>query len=83
MAKTLRYADNQPVGVQNIKFQDLQKMKQGKACGYDLLYIVPLFGNRSIIAAAENGKINTIKLIGETGFWTFPFSKNCTIVYGD
>lgn len=83
MAKTLRYADNRPVGVENIKFQDLQKMKHGEACGYDFLYFIPLFGNTSIISAAEAGKINNVRLIGETGFWTFPFSRNCTKVYGD
>ena len=83
LAKTLRYADNRPVGVENIKFKDLQTMKHGKACGYNLLYILPVFGNTSIITAAENGEVNNVKLIGETGFWTFPFSKSCTVVYGN
>ena len=83
LAKTLRYADNRPVGVENIRFQELQTMKHGKACGYNFLYILPIFGNSSILTAAEDGEVNNIKLIGETGFWTFPFSQNCTVVYGD
>lgn len=83
MARNLRYSDNRPVGVENIKFQKLQTMKHGKACGYNFLYILPVFGNSSIITAAENGEVDNVKLIGETGFWTFPFSKTCTVVYGD
>jgi hypothetical protein len=83
LAKNLRYADNRPVGVENIKFQELQTMKSGKSCSYSFLYIVPVFGNSSIITAAEKGKLNNVKLIGETGFWTFPFSQVCTVVYGN
>ena len=83
MSKNLRYADNRPVGVENIKFKELQKMKKGKACGYNLLYVLPVFGNSSLITSAENGEVNNVKLIGETGFWTFPFSRTCTVVYGD
>ncbi|MBU6338376.1 MAG: hypothetical protein KGQ36_00160 [Rickettsiales bacterium] len=83
LAKTLRYADNKPVGVENIRFQELQTMKNGRACSYNLLYILPIFGNSSIITAAENGKVNNVRLIGETGFWTFPFSQVCTVVYGN
>jgi TRL-like protein family len=80
-AKNLRYADNRPVSISDIKFQELQAMKHGKSCGYSFLFI-PMFGNRSLITAAESGNINNVKLIGETGFWAFPFSQTCTIVYG-
>lgn len=83
MSKNLRYADNRPVGVENIRFQELQTMKHGKACGYNFLYVLPVFGNSSLITAAENGEVNNVKLIGETGFWTFPFSRTCTVVYGN
>ncbi len=83
LAKTLRYADNRPVGVENIKFQELQTMKHGKSCSYSFLYVLPVFGNSSIITAAENGDVNNVKLIGETGFWTFPFAQTCTVVYGN
>ena len=83
LAKTLRYANNTPVGADNIKFIELDKMKRGTACTLNLLYYIPLFGDGSIIAAADDGKINTIELIGETGRWYFPFSTNCTVVFGD
>ena len=83
LAKSLRYSNNDPVGVENIKFIDLNKMKKGKACTVNLLYVIPLFGDGSIIRAAENGKVNTIELIGETGWWYFPFCTVCTVVYGD
>ena len=83
LAKTLRYADNTPVGADNIKFIELDKMKRGTACTLNLLYFIPMFGNGSIIAAADDGKINTVELIGETGRWYFPFSTNCTVVFGD
>jgi len=83
LAKTLRYADNSPVGVSNIKFIDLDSMKKGTSCTFNLLYFIPLFGDGSIISAAEDGKINTVELIGETGYWYFPFSTDCTVVYGD
>lgn len=83
LAKTLRYADNSPVGVENIKFIDLDSMKKGSSCTFNLFYFIPLFGDGSIITAAENGNINTVELIGETGYWYFPFSTDCTVVYGD
>lgn len=83
LAKTLRYADNKPVGVENIRFVELEQMKRGKACTVNFLYLVPLYGDGSIITAADAGKINTVQLIGETGRWYFPFNTNCTIVFGD
>ncbi|MCM0082452.1 TRL-like family protein [Geomonas sp. Red32] len=83
LAKTLRYADNTPVGVENIKFIDLQQMKKGESCTFNMFYFLPLWGDGSIITAANKGSINTVELIGETGYWYFPFSTNCTIVYGD
>lgn len=83
LAKTLRYANNTPVGADNIKFIELDRMKRGTACTVNLLYFIPLFGDGSIIAAADDGKINTVELIGETGRWYFPFSTNCTVVFGD
>ncbi len=83
LARTLRYSDNRPVGVDAIRFQDLQQMKNGESCGYNLFYFIPMFGDSSIIRAAQAGEVNRIKYIGETGFWTFPFSQTCTVVYGD
>ncbi len=83
LAKTLRYANNTPVGAENIKFIELDKMKRGTTCTVNLFYFLPIFGDGSIIAAADDGKINTVELIGETGRWYFPFSTNCTVVFGD
>lgn len=83
LAKTLRYADNKPVGVENIRFVDLQEMKRGEACTWNLAYFVPLYGDGSILSAASAGAINSVRLIGETGWWYFPLSKNCTVVFGD
>jgi hypothetical protein len=83
LARSLRYPNNDPVGVENIKFVELDTMKKGKACTVNLLYVIPLFGDGSIIKAAEKGKVNNVELIGETGWWYFPFCTVCTVVYGD
>jgi hypothetical protein len=83
LAKTLRYADNRPVGAENIRFVELNNMKRGRACTVNLLYFLPLYGDGSLITAAEDGDINTVQLIGETGKWYFPFNTNCTVAYGD
>ncbi|MGH8632454.1 MAG: TRL domain-containing protein [Burkholderiales bacterium] len=83
LAKTLRYADNRPIGVENIRFVEMTEMKRGKACTWNIAYVVPVYGDGSIITAADDGKINTVQLIGETGKWYGPFSKNCTVVFGD
>ncbi|QXE90212.1 TRL domain-containing protein [Geomonas subterranea] len=83
LAKTLRYADNTPVGVENIKFLDLNQMKRGEACTFNIFYVIPLFGDGSILTAARRGGINNVELIGQTGTWYFPFSTDCTVVYGD
>ena len=83
LAQTLRYSDNSPVGVSNIAFHDLQQMKRGDACTWNIFYYIPLSGDGSIITAASNGSINNVELIGETGRWYFPLSKNCTVVFGD
>lgn len=53
------------------------------ACTVNFAWVVPLYGDGSIITAAEAGKINTAELIGETGRWYFPFNTNCTVVFGD
>jgi hypothetical protein len=83
LAKTLRYADNTPISVNQIKFIELEKMKRGKACTFNFIYFIPIYGDGSILTAAENGHINTVELIGETGHWYFPFSTDCTVVFGD
>lgn len=83
LAKTLRYANNTPVGVDNIKFQQLTDMKRGTACTWNFLYFFPIYGDGSIITAADQGEINSVELIGQTGKWYFPVSKNCTVVFGD
>lgn len=83
LAKTLRYANNDPVGIEAIRFQELNVMKRGTACTWNLFYVIPMLGDGSILTAADDGEINTIELIGETGRWYFPLSKNCTVVFGD
>ncbi|QWV97182.1 TRL-like family protein [Geomonas nitrogeniifigens] len=83
LAKSLRYADNTPVGVENIKFVELNQMKRGEACTFNIFYFIPLFGDGSILTAAHKGGINNVELIGQTGYWYFPFSTDCTVVYGD
>jgi len=83
LAQTLRYSDNKPVGVENIRFVELEKMKRGTACTWNVLYVLPIYGDGSIITAADAGHINTVQLIGETGRWYFPFNKSCTVVFGD
>ena len=83
LAKTLRYADNSPVGVDKIQFAELNRMKRGTTCTTNVFYVIPLWGDGSIITAADKAQINTVQLIGETGRWYFPFSTNCTVVFGD
>lgn len=83
LARTLRYADGDVVGVKNIEFNELQSRKKGEACTWNLLFFIPIYGDGSVISAANQGKINNIELIGETGLWYFPVNKNCTVVYGD
>lgn len=83
LARTLRYSDGQTVGVKNIDFKELQTRKRGEACTWNLFFVMPLYGDGSIITAADQGDINNVELIGETGLWYFPVNKNCTVVYGD
>lgn len=83
LAKTLRYADGKGVGVKNIDFNELQSRKRGDACTWNLFYFLPIYGDGSIISAADDGNINNVEFIGETGLWYFPVNKNCTVVYGD
>jgi hypothetical protein len=82
LARTLRYSDGAVVGIKHIQFQELQVRKRGEACTWNLLFAIPLYGDGSIISAADQGKINNVELIGETGLWYFPINKNCTVVYG-
>jgi hypothetical protein len=84
LSKTLHYsyADSDKIGVQNIQFQDLRDMKKGTACAYNLLYVFPI-GDTSIMSAARVGQINKVLFIGESGYWTFPFSKTCTVAFGN
>ena len=83
LAKTLRYADGSYVGVKNIEFKELQTRKKGEACTWNLFFVLPLYGDGSILSAADQGSINNVELVGETGLWYFPVNKNCTVVYGD
>lgn len=69
--------------MKNIQFEELQTRKKGEACTWNLFFFIPMLGDGSIIGAADNGKINNVELIGETGLWYFPFNRNCTVVYGD
>ncbi len=85
LSKTLRFADNgRAVGLESIKFKELKQMKKGEACTWNLFFFIPMFGDGSIITAAEKGDINNVQLIGETGFWYGGvINKTCTVVYGD
>ncbi len=83
LAKTLRYTDGKAVGVDNIDFKELKTRKRGEACTWNLAFVLPIYGDGSIITAADQGDINNVELIGETGLWYFPVHKNCTVVYGD
>ena len=82
LAQTLRYSDGKVVGVKNINFKELQSRKRGEACTWNILFFIPMYGDGSIITAADNGDINNVELVGETGIWYFPFNKNCTVVFG-
>ena len=83
LAQTLRYADGKTLGVSNIDFKQLQTRAKGEACTWKLLFALPIYGDGSIITAADRGKVDNVELIGETGVWYFPFNKNCTVVYGE
>ena len=82
ISHTLRYSDGTIVGVHNIDYQDLQTRPKGEACTWNLLFAFPLVGDGSVLTAANNGKVNDVDLVGETGTWYFPFNRNCTVVYG-
>jgi hypothetical protein len=82
LAKTLRYADERAISVADFKFADLGKLSKGEACTVNFMNWLPLWGDGSLITAIERGKINRIHYIGETGYWYFPFSTNCTVVFG-
>jgi hypothetical protein len=84
LSKTLHYSyeGSEKIGVQNIQFQDLRDMKTGQSCAYNAFYVFPI-GDTSIMSATRNGNLNKILFIGESGFWTFPFSKTCTVVFGN
>lgn len=83
LSKTLRhsYAGGEKLGVNNINFKELNSMKRGESCLFRVLYLIP-FGDDSIITATRKGQIDNVTYIGETGFWGFPFSKSCTVVFG-
>ena len=83
IASNLRYSDNKKVGVADINFKELQAMKKGQSCGYNFLYFFPIFDNRSMIAATSDGDITNVKFIGETRLLVFPFSRNCSVVFGN
>ena len=85
LAETLRFSGSKSaVGVDQINFKDLKQMKKGEACTWHLFFIIPIFGDGSIITAAEKAGINNVQLIGQTGFWYGGVvNKNCTVVYGD
>lgn len=83
LSKTLRHAypKGEKLGISNISYDSLKAMKRGESCAIRLLYLIPV-GDNSVMAATNNGKIDTITYIGESGYWGFPFSKSCTVVYG-
>ena len=83
LSKTLRhsYDGGEKIGISNISYDELKVMKRGEACLFKLLYLIPV-GDDSTMTAAFNGRIDEIVYIGESGFWGFPISKTCTVVYG-
>ena len=85
LARTLRFANTgRTLSVDEIAFKELKTMKRGEACTWNLLFFIPIFGDGSIITAAEKGDINDVQLIGETGSWYGGFlNRTCTVVYGD
>ncbi len=85
LARTLRFADTgRTLGVDEIAFKELKTMKKGQSCTWNLLFFIPIFGDGSIITAAEKGDINDVQLIGETGSWYGGIlNRTCTVVYGD
>lgn len=83
LAKNLRYADQRAVPMEQLRFVELGRLQQGRACTLNFLQWLPLYGDGSIITAVNEGKINQLRFIGETGRWYFPFSTNCTVVFGD
>lgn len=83
LAQTLRYSDGKAVGVKNIDFRELQSRPRGEACTWNLLFFIPMYGDGSIITAADQGNINNVALVGETGVWYIPVNRNCTVVFGD
>ena len=82
-AKTLKNADNTDVDLSKVNFAELRNVKQGKTCVWNLAYVFPLYGDDTVMKAAENGDISNIELTARTGFWTFPINKSCLVVYGD
>ncbi len=82
LEKTLKLSDNTPIDISKLNFVELQKMKSGESCMYNLLFF-RVYGDSSVIEAAKNGGINNVQIIGEKGYWIFPLTKKCTIVYGD
>ncbi len=84
LSKTLRYSNSpnsEKIGIGNLQYQVLKNMKRGEACLYRILYVIPV-GDDSTMSAAFDGDIGNVTYIGETGFWGFPFSRSCTVVYG-
>lgn len=83
LAKTLRYADQRAVAVEQFDFTELDKLERGEACTVNFLNFLPLFGDGSLITAVEKAKISRIRYVGETGYWYFPFCTHCTVVFGE
>lgn len=82
-AKTLKHADGTNVDLSKVNFAELRNTKQGSACVWNLAYAIPLYGDDTVMKAAQNGNISNIELTARTGLWTFPINKSCLVVYGD
>ncbi len=83
LAKTLRHSDNSQADIGEIGMKGLKTMKRGESCTYTLLYFIPIYGDSSVLTAADKGNINHVRYYGETGYWFFPFTRECTLVFGD
>jgi len=80
---SLRYADKRQFDNDIATLKKLEDMKRGEACTWNFLFLIPVYGDGSLLTAAKAGQINDVELIAEYGVWRFPFNKECTVVYGD
>ena len=68
----------------NVTNADLTpEMKEGKACDTRLFGFIPLGGKSSIVAAAKDGGVTSIKAAEYESNFYFIVTQDCVVVYGD